>query len=95
MWNAKYKKPHGNTVRLALQAQSLPLSNNTLFRLHFQSEHLKAFFAPPIPCGCLSFACVGQVVGQMRKRRQIELAAALLFSHFDPYFSATYVVNAK
>ena len=31
----------------------------------------------------------------MRKRRQIELAAALLFSHFDPYFSATYVVNAK
>ena len=46
MWNAKYKKPHGNTVRLALQAQGLPLSNNTLFRLHFQSEHLKAFFAP-------------------------------------------------
>ena len=46
MWNAKYKKPHGNTVRLALQAQSLTLSNNTLFRLHFQSEHLKAFFAP-------------------------------------------------
>jgi hypothetical protein len=38
---------------------------------------------------------VGQVVGQMKKRRQIELAAALLFSHFDPYFSATYVVNAK
>lgn len=46
MWNAKYKKPHGNTVRLALQAQNLSLSNNTLFRLHFQSEHLKAFFAP-------------------------------------------------
>ena len=46
MWNAKYKKPHGNTVRLTLQAQGLPLSNNTLFRLHFQSEHLKAFFAP-------------------------------------------------
>ena len=46
MWNAKYKKPHGNTVRLALQAQGLPLSNNSLFRLHFQSEHLKAFFAP-------------------------------------------------
>ena len=44
MWNAKYKKPHGNTVRLALQAQGLPLSNNTLFRLHFQSEHLKSTF---------------------------------------------------
>ena len=33
-------------ARLALQEQGLPLSNNTLFRLHFQSEHLKAFFAP-------------------------------------------------
>jgi len=31
----------------------------------------------------------------MRKRRQIELAATLLFSHFDPYFSATYAINAK
>ena len=42
-----------------------------------------------------NFACVGQVVGQKRKRRQIELAAALPCSPFDPDFSENYVVNTK
>ena len=42
-----------------------------------------------------NFACVGQVVGQMRKRRQNELAAVLPFSLFDPHFLEIYVVNAK
>ena len=41
------------------------------------------------------FACVGQVVGQMRKRRQNELAAVLPFSLFDPDPSGTYGVNSK
>ena len=41
------------------------------------------------------FACVGQVVGQMRKRRQIQLAAALLFPLFDPDFLRIYGVNPK
>ena len=41
------------------------------------------------------FACVGQVVGQMRKRRQNELAAALPFSPFDPFHSEIYGVNSK
>ena len=35
------KKPHGNPVRLALQAKGLPLSNYTLFRPLFQSEHMQ------------------------------------------------------
>ncbi len=42
-----------------------------------------------------SFACMGQIVGQTRKRRQIELATVLPFSFFDPRFSEIYVVNTK
>ena len=96
MWNATYKTPHGNTVRLALQAQGLPFSNYTLFRLVFQSERLEVFFCPEIfPTFTSIFACVGQVVGQMRKRRQIELAATLLFSHFDPHCLESCEVRTK
>ena len=35
------------------------------------------------------FACVGQVVGQMKKRRQFPFASALTFSPFAPYFLTT------
>ena len=42
-----------------------------------------------------NFACVGQVVGQMTKRRKMELAAALIFSPFDPNSLAPYWVNSK
>ena len=42
-----------------------------------------------------NFACVGQVVGQMRKRRQMELTTVLSFSFFDPDFLGTYGVNSK
>ena len=40
--NCPEKKPHGNPVRLALQAQDLPLSNYILIRPFFQSEHMWA-----------------------------------------------------
>ena len=69
--------------------------------LYFQQTfiyflHSKRLFLPRIlRLYAYDFACVGQVVGQMRKRRQMKLAAALPFSPFDPFLFGIYGVNSK
>lgn len=60
--------------------------NFILFRLHFQSEHLEAFFCPEIPFGWALFDCVGQVVVEQRKDGEFVSPPQRLFSLLTPIF---------
>ena len=59
--------------------------DDTAVFLNGRKQFLPRIFHPIASC----FACVGQVVGQMKKRRQFPFASALTFSPFAPYFLTT------